>query len=140
MKEHSFFQTKKLGIKNEHSVSILQYKIKLGQAMLKSCKKEKITITQYGCLSLTCHRVYCRRACGHVDMGTCPHQVLAATLTLSQPGGTDYAHPILMSHNVLKATDAPAYHQLGEPEFCFLQAFLSTEFSKLGFQPLTQLF
>ena len=28
-----------------------------------------------------------RRACGGVDVGTCPHQVLAATLTLSQPGG-----------------------------------------------------
>ena len=28
-----------------------------------------------------------RRACGHLDVGTCPHQVLAATLTLSQPGG-----------------------------------------------------
>ena len=26
-------------------------------------------------------------ACGHVDVGTCPHQLLAATLTLSQPGG-----------------------------------------------------
>ena len=37
-----------------------------------------------------------RRACGHVDQGTCPHQVLAATLTLSQPGGADYAHPILV--------------------------------------------
>ena len=32
-----------------------------------------------------------------VDVGTCPHQVLAATLTLSQPGGADYAHPILGS-------------------------------------------
>ena len=32
-----------------------------------------------------------------MDVGTCPHQVLAATLTLSQPGGTDYAHPILGS-------------------------------------------
>ena len=31
-------------------------------------------------------------------MGTCPHQVLAVTLTLSQPGGgADYAHPILVS-------------------------------------------
>ena len=38
-----------------------------------------------------------RRTCGHVDVGTCPHQVLAATLTLSQPGGADYAHPILVS-------------------------------------------
>ena len=37
-------------------------------------------------------------ACGHVDVGTCLHQVLAATLTLSQPGvGADYAHPILVS-------------------------------------------
>ena len=36
-------------------------------------------------------------ACGPVDVGTCPHQVLAATLTLSQPRGVDYAHPILMS-------------------------------------------
>ena len=26
-----------------------------------------------------------RRACGHVDVGFCPHQILAATLTLSQP-------------------------------------------------------
>ena len=48
---------------------------------------------------------YCRRACGHVDVGTCPHQVLAATLTLSQPGGggTPYWYP----HQVLKATGAP---------------------------------
>ena len=35
--------------------------------------------------------------CEHVDVGTCPHQVLAATLTLSQPAGADYAHPILVS-------------------------------------------
>ena len=28
-----------------------------------------------------------RCACGHVDKGTCPHQFLTATLTLSQPGG-----------------------------------------------------
>ena len=38
-----------------------------------------------------------RRACGHVDVGTRPHQVLASTLTLSQPEGADYAHRILMS-------------------------------------------
>ena len=29
----------------------------------------------------------CRRACGRVDLATFPHQVLAATLTLSQPVG-----------------------------------------------------
>ena len=36
----------------------------------------------------------------HAGVETCPHQVLAATLTLSQPGGgggADYAHPILVS-------------------------------------------
>ena len=38
-----------------------------------------------------------RRACEHVDVGTCPHQVLAITLTLSQPWGVDYGHPILVS-------------------------------------------
>ena len=32
-----------------------------------------------------------------VGMGTRPHQVLAATLTLSQPGGADYTHAIMMS-------------------------------------------
>ena len=32
-----------------------------------------------------------------MDVGTCPHQVLVATLTLSQPGGVDYARPILVS-------------------------------------------
>ena len=36
--------------------------------------------------------VWCRHACGHVDMGTCPHQVLAATLTLFQPRVADYTH------------------------------------------------
>ena len=38
------------------------------------------------------------QVCGHVDVGMCPHQVLAATLTLFQPGGP---------HQVLKATGAP---------------------------------
>ena len=33
-----------------------------------------------------------------VDVGTCPHQVLAVNLTLFQPGErADYAHHILMS-------------------------------------------
>ena len=31
------------------------------------------------------------------NVGKCPQQVLAATLTLSQPGGADYPHPILVS-------------------------------------------
>ena len=39
-----------------------------------------------------------RRACGHVDVGTCPHQVLAANFTLfQQGGGADSVHPILVS-------------------------------------------
>ena len=38
-----------------------------------------------------------RRACGYVDIGTCPNQVLASTSTLSQPWGADYAHPIIMT-------------------------------------------
>ena len=37
---------------------------------------------------LTSH-IISRRACGHVDVGTFPHQVLAATLTLSQPVGVE---------------------------------------------------
>ena len=39
-----------------------------------------------------------RRACGHVDMGMGPHQVLAITLTLSQPGGRLCPHPSFESH------------------------------------------
>ena len=38
-----------------------------------------------------------RRACGHGDIGIGPHQIVAATLTLFQPEGADYAHHILMS-------------------------------------------
>ena len=38
-----------------------------------------------------------RLASGHGDMGTRLHQVLAATLTLSQPGAADYTHAIMMS-------------------------------------------
>ena len=38
-----------------------------------------------------------RRACGHVDVGTCSRQVLADTSTLSQTEGADYAYPILVS-------------------------------------------
>ena len=39
-----------------------------------------------------------RRACGHVDKGTCPHQVLAATLTLSQPRGGRLCPPYTGVH------------------------------------------
>ena len=54
------------------------------------------------------------RACGHVDVGTCPHQVLAATLTLSQPGGGGQIMPTLYwcPHQVLKATGAPERNQV----------------------------
>ena len=38
-------------------------------------------------------KVLCRRACGLVDVGTCPHQVLATTLTLSQPRGGGRLRP-----------------------------------------------
>ena len=40
-----------------------------------------------------------RHACRYwiVDVGTCTHQVLAATVTLFQPGRADYAHHMLMS-------------------------------------------
>ena len=39
------------------------------------------------CRFVNCHMNEGRRACGHGDMGTGPHQVLAATLMLFQPGG-----------------------------------------------------
>jgi hypothetical protein len=42
-------------------------------------------------------------------VGTCPHQVLAATLTLSQPVGVDHAHPIMVSTPILKASGASGY-------------------------------
>ena len=44
-----------------------------------------------------------RRTCGHVDVGMCPHQVLAATLTLSQPGGQIMPTLYWCPHQVLKA-------------------------------------
>ena len=37
-----------------------------------------------------------RHPCGHGNVGTGSHQVLATTLTLFQPGGADYAHHILI--------------------------------------------
>ena len=45
----------------------------------------------------------------------CPHQVLAATLTLSQPGRADYAHPILVS--------TPSFESHRRSCFC-IQPFL----------------
>ena len=48
-----------------------------------------------------------RHACGHVDVGTCLHQVLAGTLTLfQQGGGADYAHHI---NQFVKAKGAPIH-------------------------------
>jgi hypothetical protein len=35
----------------------------------------------------------CRRACGHGDKGTGPHQVLTPTLTLFQPAGGSRLYP-----------------------------------------------
>ena len=45
-----------------------------------------------------------------VGLGTCPHQVFAATLTLSQPweGGQIIPPLYWCPHQVLKATGAPA--------------------------------
>ena len=34
-----------------------------------------------------------RRTCGHVDVETCPHQILEVTLTLIQPGGGRFCPP-----------------------------------------------
>ena len=65
----------------------------------------------------------CRRACGHVDEGTCPHQVLAATLTLSQPGGADYAHSILVS------TPSFESHRRACLEYCYVIFKASTSIS-----------
>ena len=53
-----------------------------------------------------------RRACRHVYVGTCPHQVLAATLTLFQPGGTYHAHCILMSPPSFESHRRACYFQL----------------------------
>ena len=60
---------------------------------------------------------YIRRACGHVDVGTCPHQVLAAPLALSQPRGADYAHPILVS--------TPSFESHRRACICMLALFQS---------------
>ena len=46
-------------------------------------------------------------ACGHMDVGRCPHQVLAATLTLSQPEGQIMPTLYWCPHQVLKATGMP---------------------------------
>ena len=51
--------------------------------------------------------VHTRRACGRGDVGTCPHQVLAVTLTLSQPGGQIMPTLYWCPHQVLKATGVP---------------------------------
>jgi len=60
--------------------------------------------------------VYCvlsRRACGRVDVWTRPHQVLAATLTLSQPGGQIMPATVLCMGLVwLKFAVAPLRHVL----------------------------
>ena len=53
---------------------------------------------------------------GHVDVGMCPYKVLAATLTLFQPGGP---------HQVLKATGAPEVHKCW-PAIPSLKCILTT--------------
>ena len=52
----------------------------------------------------------------YVDVGTCPHQVLAATLTLSQLGGRLCPPPYCCPHQDLKATCMPAMATLGLKE------------------------
>ena len=50
-----------------------------------------------------------------MDVGTCPHQVLVATLTLSQPGGKILSTLYWCPHQVLKATGAPGGDNLPSP-------------------------
>ena len=52
-----------------------------------------------------------------MDVGTCPHQVLAAPLALSQPRGADYAHPILVS--------TPSFESHRRACICMLALFQS---------------
>ena len=78
-----------------------------------------------------------------VGVGTCPHQVLAATLTLFQPGGTDYAHSILMSPPSFESHRRAWYvTNKHEPQIlkifllCFCLIFYPTVWnSKIKYQP-----
>ena len=57
------------------------------------------------CRLLSTYR-YIRHACVHLDVGTCPHQVLTATLTLFQPEGGGQIMPtiyILMSNSAYES-------------------------------------
>ena len=57
-------------------------------------KKRYLPIYLYLSSFLTSIMLALPRTAVPVGRWTCPHQVLAATLTLFQPGGADYAHHI----------------------------------------------
>ena len=71
-----------------------------------------------------------RRACGHVDQGTCPHQVLAATLTLSQPGGADHAHHILVSTPSFESHRRACMIQKGLSSYLFFTVIVISTLQK----------
>ena len=50
-----------------------------------------------------------RRACGHVDVGTCPHQILAATLTVFRPVDTQYKNIMYYVSNVPCTFDVSSF-------------------------------
>ena len=76
-----------------------QSKSRIWKTNLSFCQKRTLLILDLDCPNIDKKKLLfrLRRACGHMEVGTCPHQVLAATLTLYQPGGADYAHLILVS-------------------------------------------
>ena len=68
-----------------------------------------------------------RRACGHVDVGTCPHQVLAATLTYPISTG-DYTHPILVTKPIFESHRPPALRLISQ--FQYFPYFLDFSFDE----------
>ena len=77
-----------------------------------------------------------RRDCGHVDVGMCPHQVLAATLTLFQPGGQVMPTLYWCPHQVLKATGAggTGYAHFITPRFLDVLTALPSQTAKLSWE------
>jgi hypothetical protein len=58
-----------------------------------------------------------------LEQGTCPHQVLAATLTLSQPGGTDHAHLILVSTPSFESHRRACRGLVSQPQAVYFDSF-----------------
>ena len=118
-----------------HKIVIWRYRLTIFVKSLLFTLLSKNFMTFFNS-SIMSDRIFVHTPGVPVGMWTCPHQVLAATLTLFQPGGQVMPTLYWCPHQVLKATGAggTGYAHFITPRFLDVLTALPSQTAKLSWE------